>query len=82
MAREESNATSEPSSGLTQRMRTHFSKNQTYPSKPADIKIGIILVPRATRFQVTRCHPIVLVFVAVRSRLLLPREQKKLILID
>ena len=35
MAREESNATSEPSSGLTQRMRTHFSKNQTYPSRQA-----------------------------------------------
>ena len=46
----------------------------TLLGKPADIKIGIIHVPRATRFQVTRCHPIVLVFVAVRSRLLLPRE--------
>ena len=45
----------------------------TLLGKPADIKIGIILVPRATRFQVTRCHPVVLVFVAVRSTLLLPR---------
>ena len=44
----------------------------TLLGKPADIKIGIILVPRATRFQVTR-HPVVLVFVAVRSTLLLPR---------
>lgn len=75
MAREKSNAASEPSSGFTQRMRTHFRRRirHTLLGKPADIKIGIILVPRATRFQVTRCHQIVLVFVAVRSRLLLPR---------
>ena len=71
------------SAGLLNACVRIFRKiRHTLLGKPADIKIGIIHVPRATRFQVTRCHPIVLVCVTVRSWLLLPREQKKLILID
>ena len=63
-----------PAGLLNACVRIFRRSRHTLLGKPADIKIGIILVPRATRFQVTRCHPIVLVFVAVRSRLLLPRE--------